>query len=106
MNWIPVTFKLPPHGVNVLATYKNSYGKQRFIVGHYLERWKEESNQDDDAPEEYSEELDNYFYKEGWYEQQDNWDNYGSIAVHQGKVSHWMPLPDAPETVVSKEVDA
>lgn len=95
MKWISVDDKMPAHGVNVLATYKNEYGKQRFIVGHYVERWKEESYCDD-CNDEYSEELDNYYLCEGWYENQENWGDYSSIAVHGGEVSHWMPLPDAP----------
>lgn len=95
MNWIPVDLKLPAHGTNVLATYKNSHGKRRFIIGHYLERWKEESL-DDDNNDEYSEESDMYYLKEGWYENLENWD-YSSVAVSEGQVSHWIPLPDGPE---------
>ena len=97
MDWIRVEDQLPKHGINVIATYKNSVGRDRIIVGHYLERWKEESGCDVDVNDEYSEKLDGYFYKEGWYEQQDNWNDYASITVHEGEVTHWMPLPDPPK---------
>jgi hypothetical protein len=95
MNWIPVDFRLPAHNTNVLATYKNSHGKRRVIVAHYLERWKEESFSDENN-DEYSEELDIYYLKEGWYENLENWD-YSSVVVSEGEVSHWMPLPEWPE---------
>lgn len=93
MKWISVADEMPEHGKNVLATYRNNYGKNRIIVGHYFERWKEESDCDNDNNDEFSEKLDGYYYCEGWYEQQDNWGDYASIAVHEGEVTHWMPLP-------------
>jgi len=96
MKWIKVSDRMPDHGKTVLATYKNSHGKNRIIVGYYLERWTEESDNEDDCNDEYYEKLDKYFYKSGWYEQQDNWWDYASIYVHEGKVTHWMPLPQFP----------
>ena len=96
MEWISVKDRLPDHGESVLAIYKNDYGRYVQIIGHYFERWKEESGCDDDGYDEYSEELDGYYYCEGWYEQQDNWGDYASIHVHEGHVSHWAVLPDPP----------
>lgn len=88
---------MPRHGVNVLATYKNRYKKTRFIVGHYLDRWKEESSFEDGVNDEYSETLENYFYKAGWYEKIDNWDDFNAVSVVEGEITHWMPLPNAPQ---------
>ena len=96
MEWISVKDKLPDHGRNVLATYKNSHGKNRIIVGHYLERFKEESDCSDDCHDEYHEESDGYYYCEGWYERQDNNNDFSSMFVSEGEVSHWMPLLKAP----------
>ena len=97
-EWISVEDKLPQHGKYVLATYTNALGKHRIIVGCHYERWKEEcGGEDDEQCYEHSEEKDEYYLKEGWYEQQDNWDDYSSISVYQGVVTHWMPLPSPPK---------
>ena len=45
---------------------------------------------------EYSELEDAYYVTEGWYELIDNWDEYARIAVNEGVVTNWMPLPAAP----------
>lgn len=97
MQWISVKDKMPEHGVPVLATCKNYYGKSRRIIAEYIERWKEESGYgDDESNDEYSEELDQFFLKEGWYEKIDNWGDYSSVVVHEGDVEYWMPLPESP----------
>jgi hypothetical protein len=45
-----------------------------------------------------SEEKDNYYVPEGWYEQLENWNEYGSLPVIEGDITHWIPLPDSPES--------
>lgn len=94
--WISVKVELPEHGRKVLATYKNSAGNSRVIIGERFDRWKEQASGDDECASEYSEELDDYFHLEGWYEQQENWGDYASIFVHEGEVTHWMPVPKSP----------
>ena len=94
-KWISVHDKLPGNGVDVIAYYKNVHGYSVQIIGHYMRRWTEESNCDE-CNDEYSEELDGYFLIEGWYERVNNWDDYDSITVHEGDVTHWMPLPMPP----------
>ena len=96
MNWISVKDKMPEHGVPVLATYTNYYGKSRRIIAEYIHRWKEESNFEAETNDEYNEELDMYFLKEGWYEKIDNWGDFSSVFVHEGEVKYWMPLPKSP----------
>lgn len=51
---------------------------------------------DDEISCEYDEETDEYYLKEGWYEVIRNWDEYGSVVIGDF-VTHWMPLPEAPE---------
>jgi hypothetical protein len=93
-EWISVEDGLPEK--KCLATYKNRMGKNRIVVAEYIPRWTVEAGCDDDAPSEYSEEKDEYYYLEGWYEQQDNWGEYASIFINEGEVTHWMPLPKPP----------
>jgi len=38
-----------------------------------------------------------YYLKEGWYELIDNWGDYSSVAIVEGKVDYWLPIPPAPE---------
>ena len=95
MKWISVSNEMPEHGKPVLATYKNSHGKNRRVIAFYLGRWEEEADCDE-CNDEYSERKDMYYLKEGWYEQIDNWGDYTSVTVHEGEVTHWMPLPECP----------
>lgn len=95
-SWINVDDELPEPGVKVLAVFKNRLGNSRRICGHYVSRWTFESNCDDETYDEYSEEKDNYFLCEGWYENIENWGDFSSVYVSEGDVTHWMPLPEAP----------
>ena len=56
----------------------------------------EEADGDAEACIEYDEAADTYYVTEGWYECIDNWDDYSSVAVTEGEVTHWMPLPQPP----------
>lgn len=101
-NWISVIDELPENNKKVIATYKNQMGKQRTIIASFIRKWTELAEDhfcddlDLDDCGEYSEEKDNYFVPEGWYEQLDNWDTYASLPVDEGDVTHWMPLPEKP----------
>lgn len=95
MNWTHVNEAMPQSGEVVLASYVNEYGQRQYVVGHYLARFTHLSDYEDDY-HEYSEELDNYFLCEGWYEQQLNWDDYGYICIREGTVDYWAPLPAVP----------
>jgi hypothetical protein len=91
MEWISVSEQMPDCG-NVLLTYKNSLGKCRIVVGRYIKKHTEETD-DEDFFEEWGEV---YYTPEGWYENQDNWGDYAMIFIHEGEVTHWMPLPPPP----------
>lgn len=95
-GWVPVTERLPQSGVTVLACYRNSAGKLRRIRAEWVAARTQESGGESDIGV-YDEDTDTCYDPEGWYEQIDNWDDgFSAIGVHQGEVTHWMPLPAAP----------
>ena len=94
VQWISVEKELPDK--KVLATYKNNADKNRIIVAEHFKRFEIESMGESDDYDEYCEYKDAYFYREGWYEQQDNWGEYASIFVNEGDITHWQPLPEPP----------
>ncbi len=50
----------------------------------------------DDIDSVYDEDTDEYYFPIGWWEVIKNWDDYSCVAISD-TVTHWMPLPDAPE---------
>jgi hypothetical protein len=94
-EWIRVKDKLPDG--KVIACYKNRSGKVRRIMAEYFHRYTIESSMDDGVEDEYCEDNDNYYIVEGWYEIIDNWEDWGSVRVTEGEVTHWMPLPEPPK---------
>jgi len=100
-EWVAVSNALPESGKSVLATYINALGNSRVIKAMWADRFSIEASCDDDLDIDYSEESDCYYYPVGWYELIDNWDEYTAVVVHQGEVTHWMPLPASP-TATSK----
>lgn len=100
-GWIPVAERLPNCGQAVLAYYLNRQGMGRRIRAEYVTRWTVEAEMFADPDTEcveYSEQDDTYYVTEGWYELIDNWDEYARIAVNEGVVTRWMPLPAAPSS--------
>lgn len=106
-TWVAVAERLPASGRTVLAFYLNSVGRVRRIRAQYVERWTIEVDAATADPDtecvEYSESADAFYLLEGWYECIDNWDAFVRIAVTEGQVSHWMPLPAAPVDSTVKE---
>lgn len=95
-GWISVKDRLPDSSKNVLAYYQNSMGNSRRIRAAWIAAKTVESNLEDNDCDEYDDTTDAYYMKEGWYEQIDNWDEYSSVTVCEGDVTHWMPIPPAP----------
>ena len=101
-GWISVNDKTPESGQHVLATCEihSLYGyKKQYVCEAYYA--KEHSVSEGKYPEDidcydYSEEDDEYYLKEGWYEVIHNWDEYGSVVIGDF-VTHWMPLPEPPK---------
>jgi len=99
-QWISVEDRLPDSGLCVLAYYTNSHGKGRRIRAEYVAPKSREVEWEYADPDtqcvEHDEEYDSFYLTAGWYELIDNWEEYTSIAVVEGEVTHWMPLPAAP----------
>ncbi len=97
LTWRPVS-ELPEKDQIVIATYLNCYGKRRRVSAVYVRQYEEEAGDDDELCVEYCEEQDEWYLKEGWYELIDNLGDYSSVAIVEGVVDYWMPMPPAPDT--------
>jgi len=94
--WVKVADRMPESGVTVLAFYKNANGLERRIRAEWVKANTRVSSGESEIGV-YDEATDTYYDPEGWYEQIDNWDDYTSVVVHQGEITHWMALPQAPK---------
>ena len=94
--WTSVKDVMPKSGVTVLVCYRNSHGNVRRIRAKWTPAKTDEANAEFDWGE-YDEESDTYWTPEGWYECIDNWDEFSSVMVSEGEITHWMPLPLAPD---------
>jgi hypothetical protein len=95
--WTLASSALPDPSKKVLAFYRNSLGKGRIVVASWVPANTCQANCEYDDFAEYNEELADYFWPEGWYEQIENWEDYGAVNIHEGEVTHWMPLPKGPK---------
>lgn len=97
-GWIPVSERLPESERTVLAFYLNSHGKGRRVRAEYIAAKTKSADDgwDSDEPADYDEQEDEYFWPADWYEVMDNWDDLTHMVIHEGEVTHWMPLPAAP----------
>ena len=101
-EWVSVDDRLPENGVHVLLCCEmHRYGGE--IAGKYVcDGYYAEANKIiaggflDECNCEYSEEDDEYYLCEGWYEVIKNWDAYTSVPV-EDFVTHWMPMPQPPK---------
>ncbi len=91
--WIDVKESLPDK--DCLAFYKNSHGIGRIVKAFYAREFQYAQDPSEEF-QDYNEENDTYYLPSGWYEVVVNWYEYSSIAIHEGVVTHWMPLPEYP----------
>lgn len=96
--WIPVAV-LPAPCLKVIGTYVNSLGNRRTIMAKWVPGKTEEAHSLDDEFGEYDEATDTTYAPEGWYEIIDNLDDCTFVAVSEGVITHWMPLPEAPDAI-------
>lgn len=72
LEWQPIETALKT-GVQILIYYKNDCNVGRTIKAKYVPKFTEESDEEfDEEFTEYSEEADEYYTPEGWYEMIDN----------------------------------
>ena len=93
--WVTTAERLPYSGQIVLACYRNHLGNWRRIRACWVAAQTNESSAESEIGE-YDDASDTYYDPEGWYEKIDNWDDYSAVAVHQGEITHWMPMPAPP----------
>ena len=86
---------MPETGVNVLVTYINGCNKYRIVKAFYSEKHTREQNSEF-VYGEFDDAGDRYYLLEGWHESIDNWDDFSSVEVTEGNVTHWSPLPSPP----------
>ena len=92
--WIKTSEQLPEPGQFVLAYAVNNSKNTRRIRAFYVLKFSVIPGGDDDAFE-YNEADDNYYLPEGWYEANE----YEETNWHvEGEVTHWMPLPEPPDS--------
>lgn len=103
-GWVETSKVMPPSGQVVLACYKNELGNTRRIRAQWVAEKTSEASIDSDCGE-YDEATDTYYDPEGWYECIDNWDCYSSVFV-SAQITHWMPLPPAPDAAAAPEAPA
>lgn len=109
-GWVSVKDRLPESGKHVLITceirslygYKKQYVCEAFYAAEHS--ISEGKYPDDTDCYDYSEEDDEYYLKEGWYEVIHNWDDYSSVVIYDF-VTHWMALPEPAQEATDERTD-
>ena len=103
-GWIPVSERLPDNNTKVQVTgvrYSEYTKKNIYVRFNAKYIGKHSIKVDDMWPycedytwNDYVEEEDEYYVKEGWYETIENWDDYTDLYVSDYEVLAWQKLPE------------
>lgn len=92
MNWTPISEGMPPANKPILLKQQRDGYEPFVIVGIYAE--KHTIVACDFEFGEYSEQHDEVFCPEGFYERMMNWDEYRYIRISEYEpVIAWMEIP-------------
>ena len=96
MIWIDVNDQMPKHDTRVLVCYKNELEKDRVEIAEYIPPRtilaENYFNSEAEGCDEYDEEKDCWWVKEGWYEASWTADTNWALGYTP---THWMPLPQS-----------
>ena len=93
-GWLPI--ESAPSAKAVLIAYTNRSDKWRIVKAVRYERFQSEQEFDEFDTAEYCEAKDAYFIPAGGYELIDNWDDFSSVSIDEGKPTFWRDLPTPP----------
>jgi hypothetical protein len=100
--WTPIESALPDTSKKVLASYLNKLGKRRIVIANWVKAKTQKSVLDwwdnEESCEEYDEDTQEFYVKEGWYECIENNEEYGMFKIYEGEVTHWTPMPLGPRS--------
>ncbi len=101
-RWIPVEREKPKANTIVLIIAITETGKRYRTVAYFIPTKTVladdflESGYDSEDLQEYDDELDEYWVKEGWFEYQ----TVAEIHWHiSDKITHWLPIPKLPSVL-------
>jgi len=80
----------PKSGKRVIIHWENSCGKSRTSIGFYAARFTVEDISDDADESEYHEDLEKYYFHEGWYED----GHFSDVVYTINNVKGWSELPE------------
>lgn len=91
--WTDASKEKPECQKSVLIAYTDDNGKDRVTIGWYAPRFTIESSSfDGEVDDEYHEDMDEYFIKEGWVDESIESEYHYPIQ----NVTHWQDKPKHP----------
>jgi len=99
-EWIDADIQKPKAQERVQIAYYDADDRPRVTIGWYAPRWKIPTSYfADEVDDEYSDELDDYFLKEGWVDESVESEFHYRVR----NVSHWQPLATHPDLALGQQ---